>query len=158
MINKKFIPDINKTNILPTVIVVGASYFLLVKPILEKFGVLKSASEKENLAAITEQQAYNPDYHKQKGGVTITRAFAETGAQKIKNAFNIMYDDFNTIIGVFKSLKNKSDVSYLADVFLNKYGYDMYSYMADPNGIFPWDGLSTVHLTQINDLVKKLPA
>lgn len=158
MANSKYIPNINKSNIVPTVIVVGASYFLLVKPILEKIGVLKSASEKQNQAAITEQSAYNPAYYKQRGNVTITRAYAESAAQQIKNAFHILYDDFNTIIGVFKTLKNKSDVSYLSDVFLNNYGYDLYGYISDPNGIFPWDGLSTDHLTQINDLVNKLPA
>ena len=131
---------------------------MIIKPILQKLGIVQSAADKKATEAITNIPAYSPEYYKSHPGmVTKTKAFMEQSAQIVHSAFNIFVDNYSDIIGVFKQFKTKSDVSYFAEIFFNKYNTDLYGFLQDGGGLFPWDGLSTAHLNQINDYVNSLP-
>lgn len=146
--------------------IIGAgvlAYFLVIKPsgtaLLEKLGLKKTQDQLQNDAAATNQNAWNPVFWKSGPGGTLllTQAVADGFATAIYNAFTIWQDDYNAIVNVVKQCKTKSQVSFIAYAFQNKYKQDMYEYMRDPGGINPWDGLSDEHLTALNNYVSKLP-
>lgn len=99
------------------------------------------------------QSAYN-------SGTEVTLLTADavnTFCQQIHDAFTVFQDDFNQIMAVFSQLKTKSQVSYLADKFQQRYREDLLSFLKDGGGILPWDGLSDTHLKVLTDLVNNLP-
>jgi hypothetical protein len=102
---------------------------------------------------------WKPAFHKAapSGALLIRRQTAEGYAAIIHNAFGIFQDDFNAVMGVFSQLKTKSQVSFLADVFFQKYNEDLLSFLTDGGGIMPWDGFNDTNLQRLTDYVKSLP-
>jgi len=132
----------------------------VVKKLLERFGVLEGAGTQ----SVQQQQSdplspWKPTYWKQ--FTTFTVALSTTQAQQyagtIHNAFGIFQDDYNAVWGVFSNMRTKSNVSFLADIFLQKYNEDLLTFLTNGGGVLPWDGLSEDHLKNITSYVNSLP-
>jgi hypothetical protein len=152
-------------------IAIGVYYFV-VKPILEKLGVSKTAEQEEfikeeKVAQTSLLSPFNPRYwHDQKKPVTIiTNAEVKKMAADLYASLNRGYlgDDLATILSTFKKLKYKTQVSYLAEFFSNKYKLDLYQTLKD--GVrrtidrftpFNRSGLSDAELQQVMNIVNAL--
>lgn len=134
---------------------IGALYFLVIKPVLQKVGVVETKESREEDQRITTNATmlnnpFSPRYYQERGAgaVLLTRASAEGMAAQIYNAIGNFYDDENAIYGVFRQLKYKTQVSFLSDVFYKKYGVDMYNLLQR--------NLSQSELATINAIVNAL--
>lgn len=134
-----------------------ATYVFIVNPILKKLGIRTSqAIQQAQQGGIN--NAFNPLFWKeQSGALIITRVAVDQMAAKIYNSFTIFQDDFNAVFSVFKQLKTQSQVSYLADIFRQKYNADLITFLGNGGGVLPWDGLSDTQLSKIVSYVNNLP-
>jgi hypothetical protein len=114
---------------------IGAFYLFIGKPVLESIGVLKSKADKERDDATKTfgtslQSAFNPNYYKSvPGAVLLTRADAERFAVILYKAIGNFTDDENSVYSVFRRLKAKTQVSWIASIFAAKYNADLYNYL-----------------------------
>ncbi len=115
--------------------ILAGSYFLVIKPILQKFGVVNTAADDAN-DKLSDQYAtgkgspFDPNYFKTVSkAIILTSASADALAETIYNAFSVWGDSEDTVYGVFRQLKTKTQVSYLSYVFFQKYKYDLYQYL-----------------------------
>lgn len=114
---------------------IGAGYFLVLRPILISTGIIKSAEDKkrdqiESQYGTALNSAFNPQWYKTiPGAILITRAKAEELAEIIQDAMGWFNDDEDAIYAVFRQLKAKTQVSWLADVFFQQYNADLYQYL-----------------------------
>lgn len=114
---------------------IGAGYFLILRPILMSTGIIKSAEDKqrdqlEKQYGTAINSAFNPNWYKTvPGALLVTRATAERLAQIISDAMGIFNDDEDAVYAVFRQLKAKTQVSWLADVFFQKYNADLYQFL-----------------------------
>lgn len=115
------------------VILVGAGYFLVLKPILEKLGLKKSAEEKA-----LEDINYIPPagnvwagsaYKQVPGALLLTSSVAKKYAKQIYDAFGFFGDDEAVIFGIFRSLKTQSQVAWLAKAFKELYGTELLTFL-----------------------------
>ena len=145
-----------------TVLIAGTAIFglVVVRGILVRFGVLQGRGG----ATVQREQTnpnspWKPTFWKSApaGAALIKSATANQYAATIHNAFSLFQDDFNAIFSVFSQLRTKSQVSFLADIFQQKYGEDLLSFLGDGGGIMPWDGLNDQNLAKITELVSRLP-
>lgn len=142
--------DVN--SIMPYVIIGGvifAGYKLL-----QKIGLVKTAADAaaSNAAASLQNANYfSPDYYKTGGAGTLilTAAASDFLAKSIYDSKGIFNDDEDKLFGVFKSLKTKSQVSFLAEVFYRKYKRDMIAYI---NSF-----LNDKEMLTLKNIVDKLP-
>jgi hypothetical protein len=98
--------------------------------------------------------AFKPSFYKSLTGAQVllmTRSGAEKMAKIIYDAVTLggLYCDDNAILGVFKSLRTQSQVSFLADVFFAKYGKDMLTYFYSP--------MTDSHLKTLYAIVSDMP-
>jgi hypothetical protein len=136
--------------------VVGA---IVVYKIAKLTGLVQGEGESKVNARTTEPGSYwKPQYYKRVGGKIITRAAAEQYSQKIYDALSWYNDDINTILGVFSQLKTKAAISYLSDIFYQKYGYDLLNYLYYGAGRLWIDGLNDDNINKIITYTDKLPA
>jgi hypothetical protein len=118
-----------------TVLYIGSAllvYFGIVKPLLDKLGVTKSEADKAiESAESSTDSAFAPNYwRKQKGKVNlITQASLQPKIKAIYDSITYLGSDFNKILSVFKSLKYKTQVSFLAENFAKKYNTDLFGYL-----------------------------
>ena len=102
--------------------------------------------------------------------ISIGTAAAPGNARKyakiIYEADGIIENDQSAVVGVFRSLKYKADVSKLADAFFVMYNQDLYSFLTSGNwlsgGCSPEEekckfGSATNYLKQIFDIIKTKP-
>lgn len=159
MAKRSLVDDVFENKPLMLVGGVVLAYMLVLKPIFVKAGIVKSSDQIRNDAAATNENAWSPNFWKTgpAGTLLLHQADADEYAETIYNYFHVLYDDYNAVLGVIKNCKTKSQVSFIAYAFLNKYGKDMYSWLRKPDGINPLDGLSDDHLTELNNYVSKLP-
>jgi hypothetical protein len=136
--------------------VVGA---IVVYKIAKLTGLIKGEGETKVTARTTEPGSYwKPQYYKRVGGTIFTRAAAEQYAKKIYDALSWYNDDINTILGVFSQVKTKSQVSFLSDIFFQKYGYDLLNYLYFGAGRLWIDGLNDENINRVISYTDKLPA
>jgi len=133
-------------------------YFLVARPILTKLGIVKSdkvlSIENESLKINT---PWNPNYWKQfNRPIIITDNVVNDMIATIEDSFGVLSDNYDVILGQFKKLSYKSQVSYLADKWQQKKGTDFLSFLGNGGGIFPWDGLSNDHLSSLITYVNNL--
>lgn len=118
------------------VAIAGLAYIGIVHPLLKAVGLFKSKEEKaqEQLAqqnATSTASPFNPNYYKGKpGAALLTRAAATSLADSLYSGLGFFNDKEATIYGVFRQLKAKTQVSFLADVFFQKYQRDLYGYLS----------------------------
>lgn len=156
MANKSI--DINPTT---AAYVIGGvvAYFGVAKPLLEKLGVLDNADVKANKAAEVNEDAWKPTFWQQgpAGTMIITKAAIDEFLPNLNDAFGVLWDNYDTVFGVFSKLKTKSQISYLADMYQQRYKKGLYQHLQTGGGLLPWDGLSSAHLATINKFVSQLP-
>jgi hypothetical protein len=152
-------------------IAVGVYYFV-VRPILEKLGVSKTAEQEqftkeEKTAQTSLVSPFSPRYwHDAKAPKTIiTNKEVTKMASDLYASLNKGYlgDNLATILSTFRKLKYKTQVSYLSEFFANKYKLDLYQTLKD--GVrrtidrftpFNRSGLSDKELQQVIDIVNSL--
>lgn len=145
-------------NIIKYGIGAGLAYFLIARPILMKFGILKSdkqiSIQNETLKI---NSPWNPNYWKQySNSKVITDAAVNDIINFIADSFGVLWDNYDGILAQFKKLSNKTQVSYLADKWQQKKGTDLLSFLGNGGGFLPWDGLSTDHLAALISYVNNL--
>lgn len=98
----------------------------------------------------------SPSYYKngKPGTKLITRAIAEKLAKEVYDSVGYVYDDSTKAAGAIKQLQYKSQVSFMADIFQQKYGKDMKAFM--DSGFDTEDQKKT--LVEVYNYVKKLPS
>lgn len=106
---------------------------------------------------ISPQSYFKPTYYKRTGGIIIRRADAESYAKQIHNAFGLFQDDFNAVMAAFSKIKTKAGVSFLADVFQQRYNEDLLTFLTNGGGLLPWDGLSDSQFKTLLDYTNRLP-
>lgn len=115
---------------------------------LSDFGI----TESDKAEALKKMEAFRPSYYKNlKGSVRLLKMQnAKDLAKEIYNSRTAyVYTDDARILGVFKKLSTKSQVSFLAEVFQKEYGEDMLNFFFKP--------MTNDYLEQLYDLVKSLP-
>lgn len=152
-----------KPETINTVLIVGAGVigFTLVKQLLEKSGIWKSAATKAiDELAQTSGNFWDPNYW-QTGNGSFTSPLSEDDAiallAQIKSAFGILTDNREQVIAVFKSLKSKANVSFLAWEFQKQDQSDLLTFIRTGGGILPWDGLSDADVLAITNYINTLP-
>ena len=145
-----------------TVIIAGTAIFglLIIRRVLIKTGVLQGrGGATVQREQINPNSPWKPTFWKAApaGAALLKSAIANQYAETIHGAFTVFQDDFNAIMSVFNQLRTKSQVSFLADIFSQKYNEDLLSFLTDGGGILPWDGLNDDNLAKITDLVNRLP-
>lgn len=143
-----------------TVIIGGVAVLGLIvaRKVLIQFGILGGRG-----ATIVQQNQQNPEspwkptFWKRRPALILTKATADSFAKTIYDALNWYADDTAKVMAVFSSLKTQSQVSYLAEIFLQKYNLDLLTYLYEGSDTFPWNGLSDDELLKITTLVDRLP-
>jgi len=128
--NEIFKSVITKAIIVIVIVLLG--YFLIVRPILMKIGIVESKEDKQRdktakTLGTSITSPFSPSYYKNKpGAALLTRSSADKMAKELNNAIGFWYDDENAVYGVLRQLKAKTQLSYLSDVFFQNYKMDLY--------------------------------
>ena len=134
----------------------GLTYFLIVKPILTKLGLVKSAAQLSAEQAGIKLPVYNPSGSGYT--YTITKTTAETLAHNVYGAFNFFGINASSyILNSFKQCKTQGDVNMMVTAFNKMHNIDFYEFLKTGGGLFFWDGLSSSELTTLNNYVSNLP-
>lgn len=167
--NQKQSDDLIKYGLL-----IGAAYFLVVKPILLKLGVTKTAQEQKAAAAIVKEDLssnidspfsgapYLKKFPKGTKYLTLTGASARSLANSIRKSMTNFGDNEQRVIGIFKQLKSKSQVAILSKEFFDTYNLDLWTFLKEgtPNSDLIsqfYTGLNDKDLGIILNIVEKLP-
>jgi hypothetical protein len=145
-------------NIIKYGIGAAIAYFLVAKPILQKFGIIKTDEaiiiEKE---LIKNESPFDPKLWKAKSGnIIITKAVTDDIINKIQNSFTLVSDNYEAILAQFKRLSYKTQISYLADKWREKKGTDLLYFLDNGGGLFPWDGLTKENLNSLINYANNL--
>ena len=156
---RKKISGLSQDDIYPIFLLGGGVIgFFLLKQLFEKLGIWRDADQKALDAAATSPTSFwNPNYWKQAQSYSyaMTTEQANAYADQINDAFGAFNDNEAAVIGIFRSLQTKANVSFLAYCFQNKYGQDLLTFLR--GGIWPQDRLSDADVSQINSYVNHLP-
>lgn len=150
---KAIMPKDSKDLLIKVGIAAGA-YFLVIRPVLVKLNIVDSAADKRTDKdvqdySVSVSSAFSPTYYKGVSRATIlTRESAEALAKTLYDAIGWLYDDETAVYGVFRQFRYKTQVSYLADVFFQKYKADLYQYLAR--------NLSSSEIGIVNGIVSNL--
>lgn len=108
-------------------------------------------------AAIDPNSFWRPDFWRksQNYSYTIDTPTAQAYAKEIYDAFGAFDDNEDQAIGVFRRLRTKANLSFLADVFNQVYGQDLLTFLR--GGIWPKDRLSDDDVALINSMIAALP-
>lgn len=144
-----------------TLYVIGGAvalvYFGVLDPILTALGIKKDQDDRSlDVQAQDPGSPWAPTMWKQvSGAIILTNAAAVKFTDELYNAFGAFNDCEECVKAVFRQLKFKTQVSYLADVFYQRYGQDLLAYLRGGN--WPQDRLSSADLAEINSFIQKLP-
>lgn len=114
---------------------IGAGYFLVLKPIMQKVGIVKTSEDKERekiqeTLGTSQTSPFNPNYYKTvKNAMLITRASAEAIAKRIYDAKSWYNDDEDAVFAALRVLKTKAALSFVAETFYRKYNADLYQFL-----------------------------
>lgn len=137
-------------------VVIYFGYTKLVKPFLDTLGITKSDEEiKIEKEVIKLDSPWNPNYWKQFGSRQvhlITDADLKKYIDTIWNSVGYSYDDFEAVLGVFKKLQYKTQVSYLVSKFNQLHKKDLLTWLK--GDFWPSDRFSDAQVNQLIDLVK----
>jgi len=129
--------------------VVGG-YFFIIKPLLAKFGLVKSEEDTKNLAE-ENSNAWNPNYWKtaKPPKLGLNSEGAKALARAIGNSFGTLNDNENKITIQFKLLKTQVQNSQLVDTYRQLYNEDLFRTL--------YSKLSDKEFNSIINFVKNLP-
>lgn len=160
------------TDIIKYVVIIGAAYFVILKPILQKLGISKTAEEEkaqENITQIETAVAQDNPFSGRSflkgypaGTILLTKKSANSLAYALRNSFTIFGDNESKVTGIFRQLRTKAQVAVLADTFYTKYNLDLWNFLKNgtPYGGFltaGFSGLNDKELNIILNIVNKLP-
>jgi len=147
-----------------TVLIFAGAYIgwqFVLAPLLETFNLKDSKSERE--AAETQKKVeqldvskdyWNPNfYSKPPSGydaLILTSATVDNLAATIWNAAGWFNDDEEAIYGAFRALKYRTQVSFLARRFYERYRKDLYTWLRD-------SVLNSSELNTVLNITNKLP-
>lgn len=151
MARNNFLRD--NSNLIIGLVVVYFGYNKVIKPLLENIGLQKSSEELEiEKQTSNPLSPWNPNYWRKTGATIITNANVNKYIDTIWNSVGYFYDDFDAVLGVFKQLKTKSQVSYLADKFNQSKSKDLLNWLQGGGALnWPADRFSA---DQVNQLIK----
>lgn len=147
-----------------TKIAIGAGvYLLIVRPLLQKVGIVKTEEEK-----LVERQnelpndvnPFSPVFYKTGGaGTKILRiSAADNYAKTIYDAMGMITDDEAAVFGIFRQLKTQSQVSFLSERFSQKYNVGLLDFLQrGKNQYNPASGLNASEMNTIFSIVNRLP-
>jgi len=143
--------------------IIAIAYFGFLRPLLNKLGITKSASDKlvdqyNNLP--NAENPFSPNFWKigPAGRLLLTSASSDNFTKRIYDAFGAFTDDEAAVYPVFRQLKSKSQVSYLSDKFQQKYNTDLLTYLQKGYSSYNLaSGLSVEELQIIFSIVNSLP-
>lgn len=164
----------NDNELLKYGLLIGAAYFLVVKPILLKLGVTKTAQEQKATEAIIKEDLssnldspfsgtpYISKFSKGTKYRTLTGASARSLVNSIRQSMTNFGDNEQRVIGIFKQLKSKSQVAILSKTFFDTYNLDLWTFLKEgtPNSDLIsqfYTGLNEKDLGIILNIVSKLP-
>lgn len=138
-----------------------AAYVFVLKPLLETLGLKDTAEEKaaDRLQSQTEQSSvaqdyWRPGYFQQGAGkytvALINQSRTDALVKKLWDAQGSFNDDEEAIFAVFRELKAKSQVSWLAYNFNRKHSKDLYTWLRD-------SVLNSSELNTVLTITNKLP-
>jgi hypothetical protein len=146
-----------KTILILGLAAIGLAYFGVIDPVL-KFVGIKDDEETKNIDQI-EVDPGTPwsinFWTKVPGATVLTRASAVALANVIYDSFGYFNDNEEQVKGAIKSLKFKTQLSYLAMVFYELHKQDLLTFLR--GGIWPQDRLSDSDLSELISYVNKLP-
>lgn len=136
-------------------------YEYVIKPVLEGVGLKDTADERdqEKTQRQTENLAISKDYwnpsffRKPPSGfqsLILTQAWADGLAAQIWNSAGWFNDDEEKIFGAFRQLDYRTQVSFLAARFFERYGKDLYTWLRD-------SVLNQAELNTVLQITNKLP-
>lgn len=165
---------LKQQELLPILLLAGGGvvlYFMYKtgKSLTDLLNITSSKEEKEAqqiFASEPSQNAWSPVYFKElnKGNkiYLFDKKYLEPKAKAIYNAVSKIpfMTDSAKIATIIKTLRYKSQVSYLADYFQQKYGYEMYTFIKDGYRFFVdgATGLSDKDMAQLINYVNNLPS
>ena len=151
MARNNFLKD--NSSLIIGLVVLYFGYTKVIKPLLEGVGLQKSDEEIEiEKQTSNPGSPWNPNYWRKGGATLIREADVQRFVNKIWNAPGYISDDFDAVLGVFKQLKTKSQVSYLADKFNQMKGKDLLNWLQGGGALsWPADRFSA---EQVNQLIK----
>lgn len=128
-------------------------YTKVIKPLLESVGLSQSEAELEvERQSSNPASPWNPNFWRKSNATIITNDAVTKFINTIWNAPGYFNDDFDAVLGVFKQLKTKSQVSYLADKFNKVKGKDLLNWLQGGSALnWPADRFSA---DQVNQLIK----
>lgn len=100
--------------------------------LLSGLGITNTEEENQQLNELKEANYWNFQAFLNDapaGALLLTMAFSENLVNQLWDATGFFNDDEEAIYGVFRSLKTKSQVSFLAKRFFDLKGQDLYNYL-----------------------------
>lgn len=161
--SKNAVGNIDKSDVQTGIYIVGGIFMITAfKKLMEKLNIFSGPGQDAvNNEQTNPKSPWKPVFldHIPAGTnyLLLTSAKAAEFSKIIHNAFTVVQDNYNSILGVFNQLKTQSQVAHLSKVFQQTYNEDLLTFLTDGGGILPWDGLSDTHLKELTDLVKNLP-
>jgi hypothetical protein len=141
--------------------IAGIGYLLL-----KKFNIISDPVETIGqeqpiwiVDGIGDAPKYNDNNQTCHGGWCYTIKYYDdiaTNLYKASSLFNAG-NGYSYIIQEFKKCKTKGDVHGVVVTFSKKYNRDLYSYLMNFGGLFPWDGLTDSEMKKLNSFVNSLP-
>jgi len=132
-------------------------YFGVVSPLLKALGLQKKEETvRLDNEVINPNSFWNPNFWKgQQNAVLMPRVYTETLAQSIYDSVGPFNDCEECVINVFKTLKYQTQCSWLADIFQQRFGEDMLTFLR--GGSWPQDRLSDNDVYMISQFIQNLP-
>jgi len=136
---------------------VGLVYFGVLNPLLKALGLKDSAeTEQLNKEAETPLSVWSATlWQNTPGAVLIRQVDTNAYCKTIYDSFGAFNDCEECAIAVFKGLKYKTQVSWLAYQFAEIYGQDLLSFLRGGN--WPQDRLSDTTVSELTAYLNKLP-
>lgn len=120
--------------IITYLVIAAVVYFMIIRPVLIKFGIIKSAEDKKRdevakTFGTSTESPFSPTYYKRvKNAVIFTRATGERIADQLYDAIGSIWgDDENAIYSALRQLKTKSQLSYVSELVTLRHKADLYT-------------------------------
>lgn len=110
--------------------VVAVGYFGVYRPLGKKLGFVKTKDDKE-ADKLEDLSFFNPELAKSHPSrVTISENRANTLAKIIYDSDGWFNDDEDNVNGAFREMGSKYNLSYVSQVFINRYNKDLHTYIS----------------------------
>lgn len=140
----------------PNTVLTVAGIGLLIyatKRALVSFGVIDDANVTKPLQILETQDYFNPKYFEQfknKDVLILKSDYANSLCDIIHNAKGLFNDDEDAVYSVFEKLKTKSQVSFLALRFNERYNASLKNYLKS--------FLNNSEMANVANIINKLPS